>query len=615
MKRIISLFLVVSICFSPALAAEGGFSDVPAGSWYAQAVETCVDSGLMSGTGDGRFSPEKPLTGVECLALAARLHEIQNGGDGVLPHAPEDWGKITLTTEDGTVISDYGDSDTWRLMGLERGDSGHLGLVLDTSALTAWGDSQSGNAAAVEIDGTLYTGTAERMTFGETPVLCFLPSDSSFGTTAAVVFHAAAQCPGPDKWYRDAFYYVECRNLSEDIPAYTVYDDGSASRMEFARALAAAAGPLEPINSIAALPDTDEEAVLSLYNAGILNGLDAYGTFGRDLGLTRAEAAVMLGRVLEPETRLTFTPAPLPYQDYTLTELDTQGGYRTEATPSTGLLALFFPDPDPSKSPPGTNGIFRADGSLLRLEEGVLLGGGTDETGLLSLNKIGPGGGIGVMDAASGEMVVPFGAYETFIVTQDGHILTCPDQNAPQPVWTLWDGSGTETATLTGDADWSNYNEGLAPRVDPETGLWGYADASGAWAIPARWDAAGPFRDGCAVVTDGDSGLRGAIDKSGNVRIPAAYENLFNQGGGLFIYTDWRTRDAGWVWVDGRTVRSAYTNANVRYSGGYIALDHRYLNDGGVPVTPVFDWVGPVAGDGSAFVGLDGRVYRLQFAG
>ena len=613
MKRLISLFLVVCICLSPALAAGGGFSDVPAASWYARAVEVCVDAGLMSGTGDGRFSPEKPLTGVECLVLAARLHEIQNGGDGVLPHAPEDWGKITLTTEDGTVISDYGDSDTWVWYVFTHYGEGYLYYPLGTPELDAWGETQHGKPATVTVDGVAYRGRVEKTMPFDCFTLVFYPEDEDTATPA--LHRAYLQRPAPDKWYRDAFYYVESQRLAEPFSTASPYDTNAATRGEFAQYTAAAAGELEAVNRITELPDTTDEAVLSLYNAGILNGLDAYGTFGRDLGLTRAEGAVMLARALEPETRLTFTPAPLPYRDYTLTELDTQGGYRTEATPSTELLALFFPDPDPSKSPPGTNGILRADGSLLRLEEGVLLGGGTDETGLLTLTKIGPEGGIGVMDAASGEMVLPFGAYETFTVTQDGHILTCPDQNAPRPVWTLWDRSGTEIATLTGDADWSSYNEGLAPRVDPETGLWGYADASGAWAIPARWDAAGPFRDGCAVVTDGDSGLRGAIDKSGALCVPAAYENLFNQGGGLFIYTDWRTRDAGWVWADGRTVRSAYANSNVRYSGGYIALERCYLNDGGVPVTPEFDWVGPVAGDGSAFVGLDGKAYRLQFTG
>ena len=611
MKRLISLFLVVCICLSPALAAGGGFSDVPAASWYARAVEVCVDAGLMSGTGDGRFSPEKPLTGVECLVLAARLHEIQNGGDGVLPHAPEDWGNITLTTEDGTVISDYGDSDTWVWYVFTHYGEGYLYYPLGTPELDAWGETQHGKPATVTVDGVAYRGRVEKTMPFDCFTLVFYPEDEDTATPA--LHRAYLQRPAPDKWYRDAFYYVESQRLAEPFSTASPYDTNAATRGEFAQYTAAAAGELEAVNRITELPDTADEAVLSLYNAGILNGLDAYGTFGGTLGLTRAEGAVMLARALEPETRLTFTPAPLPYLDYTLTELDTQGGTVNAYTAATGLLCLDFSEEAPAAGTGTTPmGILRADGSLLRLEEGVMTWG-TDDTGLLPLSKVGPEGGVGVMDAASGEMVLPFGAYETFTVTPDGHILTCPDQNAPRPVWTLWDRSGTEIATLTGDADWCNYNEGLAPRVDPETGLWGYADTSGAWAIPARWDAAGPFRDGCAVVTDGDSGLRGAIDKSGALCVPAAYENLFNQGGGLFIYTDWRTRDAGWVWADGRTVRSAYASSNVRYSGGYIALERRYLNDGGVPVTPEFDWVGPVADDGSAFVGLDGKVYRLQF--
>ena len=614
MKRLISLFLVVGICFSPALAAGGGFSDVPAGSWYARAVETCVDAGLMSGTGDGRFSPEKPLTGVECLALAARLHEIQNGGDGVLPHAPEDWGKITLTTEDGTVISDYGDSDTWRLMGLERGDSGHLGLVLDTSALTAWGDSQSGNAAAVEIDGTLYTGTAERMTFGETPVLCFLPSDSSFGTTAAVVFHAAAQCPGPDKWYRDAFYYVECRNLSEDIPAYTVYDDGSASRMEFARALAAAAGPLEPINSIAALPDTDEEAVLSLYNAGILNGLDAYGTFGGVLGLSRAEGAAMLTRVLEPETRLTFTPAPLPYRDYTLTELDTGGG-ETDIWPwiSAEYLVLYRQDAD-------GNGLgeclLRADGSLILPEEDVTFSTWNGD-GLVVLEKPDPslpfGYACGVMDASDGHMVLPFARYDECVLTPDNHILTRVNSADPNEGWALRDSSGKQLSTLYGPADRTTYSEGLSCRYDGAVGLCGYADNKGDWALAPQWYNCTSFRDGYAIVNTEEG--YGVIDKSGRFLIPPTHQDLFYCGGGLFAYNDYDVCSRGWVWADGRTARSAYAGNGATYSGGYIATGNRFLNADGVPVTPEFEWVGPVADDGSAFVGLDGKIYRLQFQG
>ena len=54
-KRITSLFLAAVLCMGlsiPASAAveDTGFFDVDADAWYADAVEYCVDNGLMSGT-------------------------------------------------------------------------------------------------------------------------------------------------------------------------------------------------------------------------------------------------------------------------------------------------------------------------------------------------------------------------------------------------------------------------------------------------------------------------------------------------------------------------------------------------------------------------------------
>ena len=69
------------------------------------------------------------------------------------------------------------------------------------------------------------------------------------------------------------------------------------------------AGLLEPINAITALPDSDEAMVLAYYNAGILTGTDEYGSFQGGKGLTRAEAAAMVSRIIRPGLRLSFTPA------------------------------------------------------------------------------------------------------------------------------------------------------------------------------------------------------------------------------------------------------------------------------------------------------------------
>ncbi len=66
---------------------------------------------------------------------------------------------------------------------------------------------------------------------------------------------------------------------------------------------------LEPIHTVDSLPDTDSEVVLRFYRAGILNGMDAYGTFAPSRILTRAEAATMVSRVLVPELRMEVAPA------------------------------------------------------------------------------------------------------------------------------------------------------------------------------------------------------------------------------------------------------------------------------------------------------------------
>ena len=49
------------------------FSDVPAGAWYAEAVNYCQQNGIMSGTSSTTFSPEATLTRA---MLATMLHHM-----------------------------------------------------------------------------------------------------------------------------------------------------------------------------------------------------------------------------------------------------------------------------------------------------------------------------------------------------------------------------------------------------------------------------------------------------------------------------------------------------------------------------------------------------------
>lgn len=49
------------------------FTDVPANTWYAEAVAKVVDAGLMVGKGNGIFDPDAPVTRAELATVLARM--------------------------------------------------------------------------------------------------------------------------------------------------------------------------------------------------------------------------------------------------------------------------------------------------------------------------------------------------------------------------------------------------------------------------------------------------------------------------------------------------------------------------------------------------------------
>lgn len=57
---------------------ESHFSDVTAGSWYGPAVNALADMGLVSGTGDGRFLPDAPVTHEQFFTIMGRLAQRLN---------------------------------------------------------------------------------------------------------------------------------------------------------------------------------------------------------------------------------------------------------------------------------------------------------------------------------------------------------------------------------------------------------------------------------------------------------------------------------------------------------------------------------------------------------
>ena len=117
-----------------------------------------------------------------------------------------------------------------------------------------------------------------------------------------------------------------------------------ATRAELAGLLANALPKsyYKSINSIKELPDVDastpySEEIFRLYNAGILSGGDAYGTFSPYDSITRAELSAILCRLVEPSTRLTLKLLDKPAD---LTVYSTDKIFYIEEIPLPGVVRI-----------------------------------------------------------------------------------------------------------------------------------------------------------------------------------------------------------------------------------------------------------------------------------
>lgn len=318
MKRLLSLLVTGSLLVTPALAAQTdvaasfpavrepiSFSDVAAGSWYSDAAALCYETGLLNGTGNGNFSPDHTVTVGEAATLAARIHNILNGGDGTLPEAPAEWGQVILTRADGVSV------------GLQQNQT--TGFWLDEKNLQlcfnldeSWKAAQ-GQTVTLTLNGTNYTGTLSWQAQSWKPPFCFQPDFHSANYQQYFDdLWAAMDYPAPTDWSRNTAYYLESvLHVSLDDM------DGMgmrATRLDFVKLLSLVSGDLlEPINDITAFPDAAEDTkdlVLPFYQAGILTGVDDSGTFNAGGTLSRSEMSTMAARLIRPELRQTFTLTP-----------------------------------------------------------------------------------------------------------------------------------------------------------------------------------------------------------------------------------------------------------------------------------------------------------------
>lgn len=174
-------------------------------------------------------------------------------------------------------------------------------------------DSWYAQAAQVCYETGLMTGTGKgfepelTLTGGQLTVIAARLREAVVGDTIA---RGDAQPGETLPWY-----YWEERYL-QDAGIAVPDGEAPATRAQFAALLAAVLPEsyTPAINAVTALPDSDDAQVLRLYNAGILTGSDAYGTFLPQGTLRRHECAAMVARAVQPGLRRRFTLEPLPDQ-------------------------------------------------------------------------------------------------------------------------------------------------------------------------------------------------------------------------------------------------------------------------------------------------------------
>mgnify|MGYP004527235397 CR=1 FL=1 len=126
---------------------------------------------------------------------------------------------------------------------------------------------------------------------------------------AAVAARLHARLNGREEPARSEPWYQTYMDYMQDLGCALPADPGAAcTRQQFFQMIDAVVpeAMLTPINEVGSLPDTKDEAILRFYRAGILTGMDDYGTFRGSLNLTRAECAAMAARIADSSLRLHF---------------------------------------------------------------------------------------------------------------------------------------------------------------------------------------------------------------------------------------------------------------------------------------------------------------------
>ncbi len=116
MSRAMLATVLWRLAGKPAVSGSSGFSDVPSGQYYSDAVKWAADSGIVTGTGGGKFSPNGNVSRQD---LAVMLHRYAGGTSGTA--------NISVYLDAGKVSGYAEEAVKWAVgSGIITGKSGKL---------------------------------------------------------------------------------------------------------------------------------------------------------------------------------------------------------------------------------------------------------------------------------------------------------------------------------------------------------------------------------------------------------------------------------------------------------------------------------------------------------
>ena len=322
---------------------KGQFQDVSSQDWFAQSVIKVYELGLMSGRSAAAFDPMGNVTVSEAISMAARTHNIYEGGQGALPKAPDFSPQIQPvphvqppvrpdTAPQGQTAPPAGNPFA--------GISDASAYVPETGLETGpekGPQTEPGNGGKTQPEGP---DQGSQASLGSEPA-ANPQTDPENGektqpeTTKPVSPQEQEAVPlaqnTAGRWYNDAVHYAVNHKIIKQTDFGGLIPQNlekPATRAQLAYIFygACPAESLAPINDVPALPDVTEytpnsQLILTLYRAGIMSGNDSYGTFRPESYITRSEAASILTRIAVPKERRSFKlqgfTFPIPYQKLT----------------------------------------------------------------------------------------------------------------------------------------------------------------------------------------------------------------------------------------------------------------------------------------------------------